>query len=280
MVAQMKLTHALAALTLGLLVTTSSISAEDAQFTDEQKSAIEAIIKDYIMANPEIIPEAVELAEKVRQERMVTDAQKALEDNWDLIAKDPLSYVAGNPEGDVTIVEFFDYNCGWCKRATPVMMELLESDKNIRMVFKEFPIRGKESDETARAAVAAIKQGKYFELHQTAMNAEGEMTLERFLDLAEDVDLDMDQLKKDMEDPKVEEVLGTNYALAELLYIEGTPSFVVGDTIVRGWPGKEGMEALIAQTRASKVEAEAENAGEDEPEAADTKSEAYLYEPG
>jgi len=218
-----------------------------------ERANIESVIRDYILENPEIVVEAFSRFEEQEQLRTETEAQAALQKYRDELFYSDGDYAAGNPDGDVTVVEFFDYNCGWCRRATPVLLDLLESDPDLRVVFKEFPIRGKDSDAVAKASLASIRQGKYFDLHSASMQAEGNMTMERFEDLAKQVGVDIDQLKKDMEDPDIEKVIGRNLALANMLYIEGTPTFLVENTIVRGWPGADGMRDLISAAREAKA---------------------------
>ena len=220
--------------------------------SDSERAKIETIIRDYILENPEIVVEAFSRFEEQEQLRTETEAQAALQKYRDELFNSKTDYVAGNPDGDVTVVEFFDYNCGWCRRATPVLLDLLDSDPNLRVVFKEFPIRGKDSDAVAKASMASIRQGKYFDLHAASMQVEGNMDMERFRDLAKQLGLDIKQLEKDMEDPDIEKAIGRNLALANMLYIEGTPTFLVENTIVRGWPGADGMRDLIASAREAK----------------------------
>ena len=239
-------------ISVGLSVPSHAESANSDPSADPEKAKIESIVRDYILNNPEIVVEAFSRFEEQEQLRTETEAQAALQKYRDELFNSDGDYAAGNPNADVTVVEFFDYNCGWCRRATPVLLDLLDSDPNLRVVFKEFPIRGKDSDAVAKASLASARQDKYFELHSAAMQAEGNMDIERFEDLAKQVGADLKQLKKDMEDPDIEKVIGRNLALANMLYIEGTPTFLVEDTIVRGWPGPDGMRDLIAAAREAK----------------------------
>ena len=258
-----KTAFAVCLLSAGLIGQVHAQSAGESKAADEETAKIESIVRDYILENPEIIVEAFARFEENEKLRTETEAQSALQKYRDELFFSDGDYVAGNPEGDVTIVEFFDYNCGWCRRATPVLLDLLESDPNLRVVFKEFPIRGQDSDEVAKAALASIRQGKYFELHSASMQVEGNMDMERFEDLAKQLGVDLKQLKQDMEDPAIETVIGRNLALANMLYIEGTPTFLVEDAIVRGWPGADGMRDLIAAARDANTNA----SSEDEPKA-------------
>jgi len=240
-------------MSIGWIIPSHAQTASSDTVPESERAKIESVIRDYILDNPEIIVEAFARFEEQEQLRTETEAQAALQKYRDELFNSDGDYAAGNPDADVTIVEFFDYNCGWCRRATPVLLDLLDSDPNLRVVFKEFPIRGKDSDAVAKASLASIRQGKYFELHSATMQVEGNMTMERFEDLAKQVGVDIKQLKEDMEDPEIEQVIGRNLALANMLYIEGTPTFLVEDTIVRGWPGANGMRDLISKAREAKA---------------------------
>ena len=171
-------------------------SAHAAEFNDAQRKEMESIIKDYLLANPDILREMGQLLEQ--QERLAEDQQRkgALVANADKIFRDGTDFVAGNPDGKVTMVEFFDYNCGWCKKGFSEVMALIESDKDLRFVLKEFPIFGGDSDYAAQAAIAAGKQGKYWDLHVAMFSHEGKITKETVDELAAAQGLDMAQLKK------------------------------------------------------------------------------------
>jgi protein-disulfide isomerase len=144
--------------------------------------------------------------------------------------------VAANPDGDVSLVEFFDYNCGFCKRAMPEVVKIVGDDKKVKLVLKELPIFGEDSEAAAKAALAARKQGKYFEMHQKLFSEPGKANLEKALQVAQELGLDVEQLKKDMEDPAVKDALAENRALAEELGVQGTPYTLVGDIVVAGAP--------------------------------------------
>ncbi len=227
----------------------STSAKEDSVFSEKEEDAIRDLVRDYIIANPSIIVEALERAEELAELQKELEAQLTLIDKKDEIYNDKHSFVAGNPEGDVTIVEFFDYNCGFCRRATPALLELIETDPGIRVVFKEFPVLGKDSDDVSRLMVAVTKQDQYLALHNQAMLAEGDMNLLRIEKMAKDAGLDMGKLKKDMESDEVTKILSDNFEIAQRLYLTGTPSFIVGDRIVRGWPGKTNLLAIIDEVR-------------------------------
>lgn len=228
--------------------TVSSVSA--AEFSDSQRKEMEAIIKDYLLANPDLLREMGQRLEQ--QERLAEDQQRkgALISNADEIFRDGTDFVAGNPKGTVTMVEFFDYNCGWCKKGFPEVMSLIEADKDLRFVMKEFPIFGGDSDYAAQAAIAANKQGKYWALHVAMMGHEGKITKETVDELAAAQGLDMAQLKKDMESPETAGVLERNRALAQSLAINGTPAFIIDDRLVPGYLPKAELASAINDVRA------------------------------
>lgn len=228
--------------------TVSSVSA--AEFSDSQRKEMEAIIKDYLLANPDLLREMGQRLEQ--QERLAEDQQRkgALISNADEIFRDGTDFVAGNPKGTVTMVEFFDYNCGWCKKGFPEVMSLIEADKDLRFVMKEVPIFGGDSDYAAQAAIAANKQGKYWALHVAMMGHEGKITKETVDELAAAQGLDMAQLKKDMESPETAGVLERNRALAQSLAINGTPAFIIDDRLVPGYLPKAELASAINDVRA------------------------------
>jgi protein-disulfide isomerase len=168
------------------------------------------------------------------------------------IFNDAASPVAGNPKGDVTLVEFFDYNCPYCRKAAPIIEELARGDPNLRLVFKEFPILGPGSTFAARAALASQKQDKYLAFHNAMMAYPGSIRETSTLEVAANVGLDVARLREDMEDPAIKQSIDRNLALAEDLRITGTPSFVAGKEIARGLADLEAMKELIAKARQSK----------------------------
>ena len=160
-----------------------------------------------------------------------------------------MSPVSGNPKGDVTLVEFFDYQCGYCKRSLKPVRDLLETDRQLRIVWKEFPILGPVSRFAARAAMASENQGRYLEFHVAVMGSRGKLTEDRVMTLAGSVGLDVQRLRRDMDDPAIEEYLDETIRLAQVLGIRGTPAFVIGDTLVPGVVGDARLKELIAKAR-------------------------------
>jgi protein-disulfide isomerase len=217
----------------------------------QQRGAIENVVREYLLANPEVIVDAIRLYREREQQAQAEQAQKALSAHKDSLTNDPNAPVAGNPKGDVTVVEFFDYHCGYCKRVFPVLRELLESDKNLRWVFKEFPILGPESVTASRAALAAwnLDPAKYLAFHAALMAASGGLPEERILKIAKSVGYDTDKLKKEMASDAVSNEINRNHQLAETLGIRGTPAFIVGDELVPGAVDADTLRQLIAKAR-------------------------------
>lgn len=223
--------------------------AQDAIFDPAQTEAIETIVHDYLVEHPEVIKEAIETL-KARQEAAQADLQAtALSAQRDRLLSDPQSPMAGNPVGDVTIVEFFDYKCPYCKRVTPALIELLEADKGVKLVFKEFPILGQSSLLAARAALAAAKQDRYLDFHNALMAYRGDFDADVIQSIAGQLGLDVEKLKADMTSADVDQQIKDTHDLAQTLSVRSTPTFVIGDQIVPGAMSIDDMKALIAAYR-------------------------------
>ena len=238
----------LAASAVALLAMTPFAFA-DGSFNDAQKKEIGEIVRDYLMQNPEVLLDVSKALEAKQQQAEAEQRGTVLKSSADQIFRSPADYVAGNPKGDVTLVEFFDYNCGWCKKGFPEVMSLVEKDKNLRVVLKEFPIFGGDSDYAALAALAAGKQGKYWELHTALFAHEGKVTKEIVDEIAKAKGLDLDKLKADMASPEVTKVIADNHALAQALAINGTPAFIIDDTLSPGYLPAADLAAAIEQVR-------------------------------
>lgn len=213
------------------------------------KGAIESIVRDYLLRNPEVIDEAMRGLEEKRRAEERKRAEAAIRKNGEALRSHPLSPVSGNAKGDVTVVEFFDYRCGFCKRALPTMEALLKTDANVRVVWKEYPILGPVSVVAARAAMAAHRQGRYLPFHLALMK-EAELTEGKVLEIAVKAGLDLERLRQEMKDPAIQAYLDETRALARQIGIRGTPAFVVGGTLVPGVIDTARMKALIAAARA------------------------------
>ncbi|KAB2916384.1 MAG: DsbA family protein [Hyphomicrobiaceae bacterium] len=206
-------------------------------------------VRAYLLGNPEIIAEALQQLERRQQLAEATEAQGALKMHAEELLRDPASPVGGNPKGDVSLVEFFDYNCPYCRQVAPHMAKAEANDPKLRIVYKEFPILGPNSTFAAKAALAAHRQGKYVAFHQALMELKGPTAEKTVLETAGRLGLDLDRLKGDMADPAIEAAINRNLALARALRINGTPGFVIGKEIVRGAMDLATMEGLIQQAR-------------------------------
>ena len=240
------------ALAAGLLAAPAVAQDEAATkaFTAEQEEAIQQLVRDYLLSHPEVLIEASQAYRERQQEIQERQAREMLVSRRDDLANDPDSPVVGNPDGDVVIVEFFDYRCPYCVRVAEGLRETVEDDGNIRLVMKEFPILGPESMLASRMALAAVQQDKYEDLHWALMEVSSGLNEETAFRVAEQVGLDIDQLRRDMEAPEIDEMLQRNYDLAQALQVNGTPAFVVGDEIVRGALDMRSLRQIVARTRA------------------------------
>lgn len=236
---------AFAALALAASVAAESRAHSD---LDPDKEAIEEIVRDYLLRNPEVIEEAIGVLRARKQEEERRQAEAAIRENAEALGSHPMSPVSGNANGDVTVVEFFDYRCGYCKRALPAMEAVLEEDANVRVVWKEFPILGPVSVFAARAAMAAHRQGRYLPFHLALMK-ERELTEDRVVEIAAETGLDVERLEEDMEDPAIQAYLDETRALAREIGISGTPAFVVGGRLVPGAVNAARLKELVAGAR-------------------------------
>jgi protein-disulfide isomerase len=223
-------------------------AADPAQQTVD-RAAVERIVRDYLRENPEVVIEALEAFKKKQEQAELAEIEQAMTARRAEIHEDPGSPVGGNPKGDVTVVEFFDYRCGVCKSVHPMVSELIRSDGRIKLIYKEWPILGPDSIVAARAALASRKQGKYLPFHDALMEARGDLSESAILAIAGKVGLDVARLRRDMNDAEVGATLQRNYALAEALRINGTPSFIVGKELVRGARDLDSMRDLVARAR-------------------------------
>ena len=219
------------------------------ELAPEQRREIESVIHDYLLRHPDVLLEALRAAEEKLKSEAGDQAKQALVARRSEIFDDPETPVGGNPKGDVTLVEFFDYRCPYCKQVQPRLTELLAGDRELRIAYKEFPILGPVSVTAARAALAAQRQGKYETFHNAMMAAPGQITEDTVYQVAKTVGLDVDRLKRDMAAPQIEAVLKANQALADALDIRGTPGFVIGDQIVPGAIELASLKELVAGAR-------------------------------
>lgn len=222
-------------------------TAKDAAgLTEEQ---VQNIVRDYLRENPEIVIEAIEAYRAKQQLAEQQHREQALASRRDQIFEDPMAPTNGVTDADVTLVEFFDYQCGYCKKVFPDIMAIMESDKKLRVVFKELPILGPESVIAARGAMAAHRQDKYMAYHQAVMDLRGKLTEQRILQAAADAGLDMARLTEDMKAPEVDEYLRANLKLAQEIGVTGTPAMFVGEQFIPGAVDRETLIGLIEEAR-------------------------------
>lgn len=260
MPALLRRTAAALAVALGLAAppalaqdTATPLSAPGASMDPEERALLRSEIRGYLLEHPEVIMEAIEVLE--RRRRAAENEAEA-----DLVARlapelfdDGYSFVAGNPDGDVTVVEFIDYQCGFCKRAHPEVRTLIESDPGLRYVVKEFPILGPASRTAAEAALAAMRQDdgrRYLAFNDALMAHDGQLDGDAVWQIADEVGLDVDRLRRDAASDEVASMIDRTYSLARALRIEGTPTFVIGDRLVRGYVPLDRMRATVAEVRA------------------------------
>ncbi|MFC4734216.1 MULTISPECIES: DsbA family protein [Roseobacteraceae] len=223
--------------------------AATADGMDEDR--IKELMLEAIRENPGIVFEAAQLFEQQQQALQAQAAAQVLDTEKATLENDPNAPVLGNPDGDVTVVEFFDYNCPYCRRVKPEMEALLAADPNVRVVYREWPILGDGSVFAARAALASRNQGKYEEFHWAMMQLKERAEEASILRTAEDIGLDVAQLRRDMNGPEIEEHIQTSMRLAQSLGFSGTPSFVIGDSLAPGLIQADQMIELVDQARAA-----------------------------
>lgn len=233
-------------------VASPSVSAQQSTpaIDPAQKDAIEQVVRDYIRAHPEIVVEALDAYQAKKDEEERSAQAKTLTSRAEELFRSASSPVIGNAQGDVTLVEFFDYQCGYCKRAQPDLERLVKQDGGLKVVLKEFPILGPASVTAARASLAAQMQGKYLDFHTKMMGLKGQLTDDVIFETAKQVGLDIDKLKQDMNDPAVVAELRANMDLAQALGVQGTPAFVINDQIIPGAVGFDALKSQIDKDRA------------------------------
>jgi protein-disulfide isomerase len=236
-----------------LLACTVSNPLRAEPFSEAQRGEIEAILKDYMLKHPEIVREAIDELER-RQDAETAEKHKgAIKENAKILYSSPRQVTLGNPQGDVTFVEFFDYNCGYCKRAMDDMLTLMKDNPKLKVVLKEFPVLGPGSVEAAQVAAAVHLQDKsgkkYLEFHQKLLGGRGQADKARALAVAKDIGLDMARLEKDIAGPEVKAAIDESMKLAETLGLNGTPSYIVGGQMVMGAVGLAALQQKIEAAR-------------------------------
>lgn len=233
---------------LALFVSGCSTTAKDTKSgSTASPDVADAAIERYIRAHPEVIEQSLQAMEAKREAEQKERQKVALKTKQNELLHDPLSPISGNPKGEITLVEFYDYRCGFCKKAASAVTELQKVDPRVRVVYKDFPILGEPSEIAAKAALASYAQGKHQAFHEALLESHADMTKESLLKIAARVGLDTKRLEADMANPKWQSVIAKNRALARELGISGTPGFIVGNELVPGWLDLNGLKELIAR---------------------------------
>ena len=232
-------------------------AASAQSFSDTQRGDIEKIIKSYLVSHPEVLEEAIAELNKRQAAAEEQKHEASVAENASKIFNSPRGVVLGNKNGDVTFVEFFDYNCGYCKRAMADMLDLMKTDPKLKVVLKEFPVLSPGSVEAAQVAVAVRMQDpggkKYLDFHQRLLGGRGPADKAHALAAAKEAGLDMARFEKDMSSPEVKATIDENFKLAEAMGMNGTPSYVIGKQVVVGAIGLEGLREKIGLARCGKV---------------------------
>ena len=237
---------------------TLALSAHAAAFdieamSAEERDAFRAEVRAYLLENPEVLVEAIGVLEDRQVAAQAVDDATLIAANAEAIFENPASWVGGNPDGDVTLVEFVDYNCGFCKRAFPEVMELVDRDGNLRLILKELPILGPESELASRFAIAVMQMegpDVYAEAHELLMMLPGRSGLPAVTRVAGDLGLDMEAIVTRMESDAVTAVIEENRLLAQRLGVNGTPTFILEDQMLRGYLPLAAMAELVDEVRA------------------------------
>lgn len=243
---------------MSLLIGVSPVSAQESDkdiFSDVQKEAIGEVIRDYLIANPQLMLEVMEALDAYESQAEAVQQRVAIEANREALERDGYSFIAGNPDGAITVVEFFDYRCPYCKQTGDDMAELIKRNDDVRLVLKEFPILGPNSTIASRAAIAAIPQGNYLNFHFALLAVEGTLDREKVMEVAEAQGIDVDKLANSMESERVDKIIDDNRTLAREIGVRGTPAIVIGDELVPGAAPLDVIEARIQAIRDAAAEA-------------------------
>ena len=252
-VKMIRLLSALLMMSASLITFGASNAPKNTDFSQDQINQIQKIVHNYLVKNPQVLVEASQALQQQQEQQMQSSAINAIKDHKKGLFSDKTSPSIGDKDAPVTIVEFFDYQCGHCKAMAPVLAKLVDSDKKIHVIFKELPIFGGNSKLAAKVALAAMKQNKYYELHNLLLNADGPLNNVKIFALAKKAKLNLGQIKKDMDSPAIKAELDKNFALAKALKMMGTPTFVIANkaqTKFRYIPGATSAANLKKQIMA------------------------------
>lgn len=240
----------------GLVALAASAGSARAQsgpgFTGPQKEEIGRVVREYLLANPEVLQDAIAVLERRQTEAQKAMQAKTLRDSRETLLRAQYDTVVGNPSGDVTVVEFFDYNCPYCKSALGDLQGLMKGDPKLRVVLKDLPVLGPESLEAHRVAIAAKQQlsgDKAFDFHSRLLSIRGRINGERALGLAREMGLDMARLQRDIDGPLVKTAVEETRQLGEQLGISGTPAYVIGEEVISGAVGQGPLRQAIGSMR-------------------------------
>jgi len=232
-------------------------AASAQSFSDVQRGDIETIVRNYLLAHPEVLEEAMAELTRRQSAAEAEKQQASVAKNAEAIFTSPRGVTIGNRDGDVTFVEFFDYNCGYCKRAMLDMLEIMKGDSKLKVVLKEFPVLGPSSIEAAQVGVAVRMQDpsgrKYLDFHQKLLTGKGQADKARAMAAAKEAGLDMGKLEKDLASPEIRATLEENFKLAEAMGMNGTPSYVIGKQVVIGAVGVDSLKEKIGIARCGKA---------------------------
>jgi protein-disulfide isomerase len=244
-----------ALLALALCGAPKAVSAQS--FSEGQRGDIEVIVRNYLLAHPEVLEEAMAELSKRQAAAEAEKHEASVATNAEKIFNSPRGVVLGNKDGDVTFVEFFDYNCGYCKRAMADMLDLMKTDPKLKVVLKEFPVLSQGSVEAAQVAVAVRMQDpggrKYLDFHQKLLGGRGPADKARAIAAAREAGLDTTRIEKDLASPEVRATIEENFKLAEAMGMNGTPSYVIGKQVVIGAVGLDGLREKIGLARCGKA---------------------------
>ncbi len=222
------------------------------EMTDAERQVFRSEVRDYLMENPEVLMEAIQVLDQRQQQQQAANESQILSQNADAIFNNEADWVGGNPDGDVTLVEFMDYRCGYCRQAFAEVEDLVKTDGNIRFVLKELPILGEQSTLASRFALAVkmtAGDDAYKSVHDQFFTLRGDVNEATLQRIAGDLGLDWPAVKAEMDSDAISKVIADNMALAQTLQVQGTPTFIIDDTILRGYVPQEGMARIVAQER-------------------------------
>jgi len=248
---------------LSFTISAESTASSVNNFNTQQKEDIEQIIHDYLIENPAVLIEATKALQAQQQKEMVDRAHSVIQEHAQAIFSDPNSPIIGNPKGSVTLVEFFDYQCGVCKRMGPIIKNLIQKHPELRVVLKQWPIFGATSEYAAKAALASVRQNKFLPFYEALLDSKSRLTEDSILAIARSKRLYVNKLRRDLQNPAFTEELDNNLKLAEALRLIGTPAFIIASTpngvyindtdktaFVPGAASEEALSQLIQKAQA------------------------------